>query len=44
MFIHDLGALKMQKRVFFKLCCLFLGGGWAVGVVNTSLIFKKKVF
>ena len=46
MFIHDLGALKMQKRVclfFLTVCCPFLGGGgWAVGVVNTSLILKKK--
>lgn len=46
MFINNLGALKMEKRVFcflffFTVCCLFLGG-WTVEVVNTSLILKKK--
>ena len=44
MFIHNLGALKMEKRVFFcffTVCCLFLGG-WTVQVVTISLILKKK--
>lgn len=27
MFIHDLGALKMQKRVFFKLFVVFFWEG-----------------
>ena len=34
MFIHDLGALKMQKRVclfFLTVCCPFLGGGMGSG-------------
>ena len=45
MFIHNLGALKMEKRVFFfcffTVCCLFVGG-WTVQVVTISLILKKK--